>query len=408
MEDARMPPYRVDPARLPPPIMTSDPGSFAQHTLKTRVHGILDEVSAANTFPEEIVSDLRALSREIAVGTIRPLQEEAPDSAFWSAAVAPYIGRSWLDAPWYWAEAYFYRRILEATRYFQPGPWHQVDPYGPIKAREWRPEAGPAAVGALAADLPADPEARFRRLLHACLWGNRVDLSYSLAAHLGATSDPGQERKNLLADDSQPLWDFLQHRGSSRIALITDNAGTELLMDLAFSDFLLASGLASEIHFHLKPQPFFVSDAMPADLLSGLDALAAAGETTRRLAYRIDGHIVAGELIAQTHWFYASSLFYFQLPDDLFAALADMDLVILKGDANYRRLLGDAHWSFTTPFAETVSYFPTSLVVLRTMKSELIVGLRPDDAVRLNAEDPTWLVNGRRGIIQFFAAETSV
>lgn len=403
-----MPPCRLDPARLPPPIMTSDPGSFAQHTLKTRVHGILDEVIAANTFPEQIVSDLRALSREIAAGTIRPLQEEAPDSTFWAAAVAPYIGRSWLAVPWYWAEAYFYRRILEATRYFQPGPWYQVDPYGPIKAREWQPDAGPAAVNALAADLPADPEARFRRLMHACLWGNRVDLSYSLAAHLGATSDPGQERKNLLADDSQALWDFLQSRGGGRIALITDNAGTELLMDLALSDFLLASGLASEIHFHLKPQPFFVSDAMPADLLDGLDALAAAGEVTRKLAYRIDGHITAGELIPQTHWFYASSLFYFQLPDDLFAALADMDLVIFKGDANYRRLLGDAHWPFTTPFAEAVSYFPASLVALRTMKSELIVGLGPDDAARLSAEDPAWLVNGRRGIIQFFAAETPV
>lgn len=408
MENALIPPRRMDPARLPPPIMTSDPGSFAQYTLKTRVHGILDEVMAANTFSEEIVSDLRALSREIKTGLIRPLEEEAPDSAFWAAAVAPYIGRSWLDVPWYWAEAYFYRRILEATRYFQPGPWHQVDPYGPIKAREWQPQAGPAAVGALAADLPADPEARFQRLLHACLWGNRVDLSYNLAAHLGVTSDPGRERKNLLADHSQALWDFLQHRGGGRIALITDNAGTELLMDLALSDFLLASGLASEVHFHLKPQPFFVSDAMPADLLAGLDALAAAGEATRKLAYRIDGHIAAGELIPQTHWFYASSLFYFQLPDDLFKALAGMDLVILKGDANYRRLLGDAHWPFTTPFAEAAGYFPTSLVALRTLKAELIVGLSPDDVARLNAEDPAWLVNGRRGIIQFFATETSV
>ncbi len=388
--------------------MTSDPGSFAQYTLTSRVPGILAETIAANEFPPEIVAALQALGHEIATGTIRPLQEEAPDADFWAASVAPYIGRSWLDVPWYWAEAYFYRRILEGTRYFQPGPWHQVDPYGPIKAREWRPEAGPAAVNALTADLPADPETRFRRLLYACLWGNRVDLSYSLAAHLGATADPGQERRNLLADDSQALWDFLQARGGSRIAIITDNAGTELLMDLILSDFLLTAGLATEIHFHLKPQPFFVSDAMPADLLAGLDALVAAGGPARKLAYRIDGHIAAGELIPQTHWFYTTSLFYFQLPADLFEALAAMDLVILKGDANYRRLLGDAHWPFTTPFSEAVSYFPASLVALRTLKAELIVGLGPDDAARLDAEDPSWLVNGRRGVIQFFSVEMSV
>lgn len=408
MHPTTIPSMRLDPLRLPPPIMTSEPGSFARHTLQTRVHGILEETIAANRFPAATVAALQALSYEISADAIRPLQEEAPDSAFWAAAAAPYVGRSWLDVPWYWAEAYFYRRILEATRYFQPGPWYQIDPYGPIKAREWQAEAAPAAVNALAVSLPAEPTARFQRLLFASLWGNRVDLSYSLAAHLGATAEPRQEHKNLLVDDSLAVWDFLQARGGSRVAIIADNAGTELLMDLALSDFLLASGLATEIHIHLKPQPFFVSDAMPVDLLAGLDALTAAGGQARKLAYRVDGHIAAGELVPQTHWFYASSLFYFQLPDDLFAALADMDLVIAKGDANYRRLLGDAHWPFTTPFAQAVNYFPTSLVALRTLKAELIVGLDPDDLARLDAEDPAWLINGRRGVIQLFTAARSV
>ncbi|TMI75256.1 MAG: protein-glutamate O-methyltransferase family protein, partial [Bacillati bacterium ANGP1] len=75
-------------------------------------------------------------------------------------------------------------------------------------------------------------------------------------------------------------------------------------------------------------------------------------------------------------------------------------LVILKGDANYRRLLSDAHWAPTAPFSKVTGYFSAPLVALRTLKAEIIVGLAPGRAERLTAEDREWLVNGRRGVIQ--------
>ncbi len=403
-----LPSHLIDPASWPAPILTSEAGSFAYNTLKTRVHGILQDVRAANDFPPETVAALAALGQEIAAGTIRPLHEAAPDTTYWAASAAPYAGRSWLDVPWYWAEAYFYRRILEATGYFQPGPGLGADPYAAIKRKEWAAAAAPAAVNALLADLPDDPETRFQHLLHASLWGNRTDLSYTVAAHLGATTAPSHERDNLVADDSHVLWNFLQNFDGGRVALIADNAGTELLMDIALIDFLIASGCASEVLLYLKPQPFFVSDAMPADLVAGLDALVAGDELGRRLAYRVDGHIAAGELLPKVHPFFPTDLFYFQMPADLAASLAGMDLVIVKGDVNYRRLLGDAHWPYTTPFAEVVRYFPAPVAALRTLKGELIVGLKPGDAERLAAEDPAWLVNGRRGVIQCWMDERRI
>jgi hypothetical protein len=45
-------------------------------------------------------------------------------------------------------------------------------------------------------------------------------------------------------------------------------------------------------------------------------------------------------------------------------------------------------------------YFPTSFVALRTLKGEIMVGLGPMQAEKLSREDPTWLINGKRGIIQ--------
>jgi hypothetical protein len=43
--------------------------------------------------------------------------------AAWSAWGAGLFGRPWLDAPFLWSESYFYRRLLDATGFFGPGPW---------------------------------------------------------------------------------------------------------------------------------------------------------------------------------------------------------------------------------------------------------------------------------------------
>jgi hypothetical protein len=90
-----------------------------------------------------------------------------------------------------------------------------------------------------------------------------------------------------------------------------------------------------------------------------------------------------------------------QMPDDLGDDLAQSHLIIAKGDANYRRLLGDRHWPFTTPFAAIVSYLPAPLLALRSLKSELAAGLSEPQIAWLNEEDEQWLVNGRWGVIQF-------
>jgi hypothetical protein len=78
-------------------------------------------------------------------------------------------------------------------------------------------------------------------------------------------------------------------------------------------------------------------------------------------------------------------------------------LVVSKGDANYRRVVGDALWQPETPFADVTAYFPAPLLALRTLKSNPIVGLPAGLAERLDAEDATWRVNGRRGVAQFAA-----
>ena len=84
---------------LPPPLMTSEPGSFARKTIVERKPQIIAEVSAAYPYPPQIQETLAAFAREIAVEPIHPLEESAPDTALWNEAWAACRGRTWLEVP---------------------------------------------------------------------------------------------------------------------------------------------------------------------------------------------------------------------------------------------------------------------------------------------------------------------
>ena len=75
--------------------------------------------------------------------------------------------------------------------------------------------------------------------------------------------------------------------------------------------------------------------------------------------------------------------------------------MLIKGDANYRRLVGDRRWPPSTPMESLTGYFPAPFAVLRTMKSEIVVDLSAEQVERLEREDPEWRTNGRRGIVRW-------
>ncbi len=113
-------------------------------------------------------------------------------------------------------------------------------------------------------------------MLHSALWGNRADLSNFTVRELAQAGLATQaERHNLLIDDTQAV-EALLSAGVARVDFICDNVGLDLLFDLALADFLLGHGWAQQVTLHLKNQPFFVSDAMPADATLAINALATA------------------------------------------------------------------------------------------------------------------------------------
>ena len=387
------------PLSIPPPLMTSEPGSFARLTIVERKPQIIRQVIQDNAYSSDIVAGLETFIQEITDSPIRPLQESAPDVSFWNAELAAYSGNTWLEIPWYFAETYFYRRLLELTCYFQPGSWQGQNPFQ--KQKMSLMEADIQRLAPMWEQFYAlKPKALFEGLLHSCLWGNRADLSnFTIQVKASGGLATRKHRHLILINHTDQVRELLAAR-VQRADFINDNVGSELLFDLALADFLLREGWVRQVTMHLKNQPFFVSDAMQDDVQSTIAILKVVPSVSmRELGARLENELVDGKLNITTDPFWTSCLMFRQMPPHLQAQLAQADLVLLKGDVNYRRLLDDAHWPFTTRMEDVTSYFPASFVALRTLKGEIMVGLEPGQAEAISAKDPTWLINGRRGVI---------
>ena len=396
---------RFDPANPPPPLETGEPDSFARMTMMTRIPAIVHHVLAdhAGRYPGHIKRALQDLENEIVEDKpVRPLHTDAPDGESWAKAWTPNQNRTWLNVAWFFAEAYFYRRLLEAAGYFSQSEWAGVDPFLPRKQAELRSDSPWQLLSLALKHAKADTPADFRRLLHHCLWGNRVDLSYSkIVQATGRQIVVDSEQVNLLVDDTESMLAHLNMSTCPRIDFICDNAGTELLMDLALADYLLKFDRAGHVVLHVKMHPTFVSDATPADVDMAVAAIQTQpGVNLRALGARLKDYRAGSRLRVQADPFWNSSRFFWDLPQPLRADLAQAHLVIIKGDANYRRLLGDSRWPATVPALDAIPYFPAPLVALRTMKSAPVVGLKPGQATALQRLDPGWRVNGQRGMIQ--------
>ena len=102
----------------------------------------------------------------------------------------------------------------------------------------------------------------------------------------------------------------------------------------------------------------------------------------------------------RTDYYWTSLRTGWEMPAELRLELGESDLVVSKGDANYRRWLGDRSWPHTTPIDSILAYFPSPLLIMRVLKANLIAGLENGLSERMYSLDPEWLHNGNWGIIQ--------
>ncbi len=345
------------PLPLPEPLRAAEVPSFTNFSVVVRLPDIARRTLAENPFPFETVASIEALIDEIPEGKVRPVQIPATAPiGDWPQWIAVYEGWNWLDIPWFFAEEYFYLRILEATGYFETGESHARDPY--VHQKRLGLESTRTQTQALA-ELVSDaiqhaPESNresLDRLLLADLWGNQNDLSmWPVQKGAPGQALPGEHpvdpasseqatkktvektsrlesaQEKILANDLKQALDWLLAQAAThpRVDLLLDNAGFELVTDLALADFLLTTQLAGSVTLHVKSYPVFVSDALEKDVFDTLDFLIFTGHAaSKEMAVRLRRCLVNDRLRIRHHPFWTSPLPAWEMPQDLQEQMAD-------------------------------------------------------------------------------------
>ncbi|KFA69150.1 hypothetical protein S40285_00061 [Stachybotrys chlorohalonatus IBT 40285] len=344
----------------------------------------------------------------------------------------------WHDLPWIFSECYI--RINSFFRLTKH--WQSYDVFARQKTNTFR--SSRAAVIELAARYreiiqairadkavardPAAEELLFTEMSEVCLWGNATDLSlltnmtYEDIQRLQGAQARKAAEANILCNDLPRAYQLLREQRDAgkperRVDIVLDNAGFELYVDLVLAGYLLATGLATHVVLHPKSIPWFVSDVLPTDFAALLAALAdpraffetpseddvLQGTTPAPLSEKEleDLQFVSRDWAAlheeetmalrpNRYWTAPGS--FWRLPHeapDLLEDLKAAELVIFKGDLNYRKLTGDAWWDPTTPFPTAIGPLGpgsgVNVLSLRTCKADVVVGLPPGKDEELKA-----------------------
>lgn len=433
--------------KLPDPICSTSPGTWAYDTMSRRVDAeILERTWQDNqelwtksgdndsSQYQLIVERFQALRNELQNAattkltylddlpndqvTVSPERQREYDE--WRSLLHPYIEKNdtWLTAPWMVTEFYVYRRLMQAIGYFDSSsPGYMYDPFWKQKHAGLLSSVGSAEAMLTKLSLLPSSKEGIEIAASIALWGNKMDLSLWPADAEHANRDVFSDilavaSENLLHDDTEVLaahCEALHQRGGGAVDIIVDNAGFELVTDLALAQHLITSGIAKVVTFQLKSHPTFVSDALEKDLLetvSHYESLDAAQFPSAQASGKLWRQFLQdGKWVCHEDNFWVQPFPMWEMTEPLRSDLASRcDLAFVKGDANYRRLLGDRMWNYTTPFADVVgAYFPCPVCALRTLKAELGCGMDVDQIERAKRLDENWMVNGRFGVVQFGA-----
>jgi uncharacterized protein with ATP-grasp and redox domains len=382
--------------KFPPPLCAAD-GGFTRDSLVVRLPNILRETLSSASAPPALVRAVHEqLIEPLSAGVLLP-------------APANDAARLWRDDSFEFQSSWFYQEVVAYVHLMRLWGEHGLageDPFASQKTRAL--ESAEAAFLSTIVPLAGGDGKPTNELVAAALvrslWGNRADLSLSAGrierVAAGAADD-------VLVDELDAAFDVLLAERSSggggsasEITIVLDNCGLELLSDLALTDVLLRLG--HRVTLHCKAEPTFVSDALEADILATISFISQRAASAP-LADRLLSALSDGSLQITAHRFWNCALPGWCMPSDLRDALSRSSLAIFKGDANYRRLLGDRHWPHDTPFDFIVgAYAPCPILALRTLKAGLIAGLPREVEARVAGADD-WLVSGRYGVMQFAA-----
>ncbi|KAG4090845.1 DUF89-domain-containing protein [Neocallimastix lanati (nom. inval.)] len=364
-------------------------------------------------------------------------KDEYQDCEEWNNCIKYWKNKNeatYKKCSWLFSESYLYRVL---ANYFSISKyWKNYDSFTVKKEKSLIGETWKSVVAMADMINPLikntdDNSVRetFISFLKYSLWGNQADLSLHTNAKIDLTNlhkitldEIKKSDNNLISDESSKIWDYVSTIHGKRFDFILDNAGYETYNDLVFADWLMSKGFASQIVWHCKQIPWYVSDTNIKDFKWIIDTCINPPESLKNfdntnvieMAKRWKTYIENNQWVLNNDIFWTSNYPFWHMATfapKLYEYLSDSSLLIFKGDMNYRKTVYDCYWPFTTPFIEACGNFGQPVPItgkpfppfacLRTCKADVITGLKEGVSERLDKECKEWLVNGKYGIIQF-------
>ncbi|GFN82912.1 chromosome 6 open reading frame 211 [Plakobranchus ocellatus] len=443
--------------KTPPPLSAKDPSSFAYPTMKDRIPVILSKIvdhltrnklhitkeyggEAAREELKAVIGAISELRHDVMTNKpAKPLRDSRHDAPLWNAQLEKQLnlkreedemhrteqvkgeGLRWFDDAWLWMECYLYRRVQEAflmctlLKDFDVFAQQKQDAFkNAFQSTSHLTMYLQEVINRFKEQVPeAEVKEYFVEFLQVSLWGNKCDLSISAGQVQSHDHNPVIHLKvlkhKLLIDESDAVYQILRKvfdtKGKpAQVDIVLDNAGFELVTDLCLAEFLITSGLASQIVFHAKSIPWFVSDVTLADWDWTLNTMSRMNHIAiSELCERWRAYLEANTWTVELHDFWTMPNSYNEMhkvSPDLYACLSQSDLILFKGDLNYRKLVSDRQWDTTTKFESALRGFhPAPLCSLRTLKCDCVVGLRSGQVQEAEEEDENWMINGDWAII---------
>ncbi|KAL0481434.1 hypothetical protein AKO1_012565 [Acrasis kona] len=402
-------------------------GGFTYKSIVERLGQIMDKIIKNNNYTKEIQDRLLELKAEVSdkdgkvpSANIKYIQQNDEFTA-WKQCEQSFdvTKNTWLDLPWFFTENYFYRLILDIIGYFdESSPNYLADPFTQQKEESLSDPIEHGTIKAVSQETkefeqgPLDEASKTEHMQFAllnALWGNQADLSFSGGARHDhqktedLKKDMKEKREHVISDNVDETVKTLNSIQEGSFGLIADNCGQEFVNDLYLAETLTFLNIAKTFTFYVKSQPVFVSDVMEKDVHFTVDQLIQhADPITQEFAERFKQHFDQGRWKITPDPFFTGPLPFHELTSEMNNKLKLHDVVFIKGDANYRRLINDTLWDTKTEFSSIVGYMPTNVVALRTLKSESLIGVAEDTFEKMNKKDSEWRFNGKYGLVQLF------
>lgn len=318
------------------------------------------------------------------------------------------------NAPFLIVEYYFYYYLLYLY-HEKAGIRNCIeDPYRKYKLKNLSKDTSQKDFRDLLDNYKSDD---LQRLIACCLGMNSVDLSQH-KAKIGIIENPNCPINNWRAFEEfvkKELHSKEKNYNNRRtVNIITDNCGLELISDILLGSYLIRKTEVTDVVFHIKKLPIFVSDTIMSDVddaievlndkLNGITEFILTNDSTGERTYKC--HDTNGKTLifkADDIW-HRETLFKEVTEFETWNSDDSCALIIVKGDLNYRRLVGDYKWSYCAPIAAEISYIKKPLLIIRSLKSNVFLGCNESEekeAKKMDESAPNWKISGQHGIIQF-------